>query len=170
MSKSKKILLGTGVVLTLAIVVGGVWYWGAPKELLPIDGEEFLKANPNPSQRQLEQFLKNQEEVYRKDTYGGATPEETLNLFIAALKAGDTDLAARYFLPEKQEEIKRQLKQGLQSGGVEALLESFAAEQRGIQLDDTSYRFRSFSKKLEADFIVDLILNPLNREWKIESL
>ncbi len=34
---------------------------------------------------------------FRNDTYGGKTPEETLKLFVAALKKGDVLLASKYF-------------------------------------------------------------------------
>ena len=33
-----------------------------------------------------------------EDTYGGKTPQETLDLFVAALKAEDVDLASKYFM------------------------------------------------------------------------
>jgi len=33
-----------------------------------------------------------------EDTYGGKTPEETLNLFIEALKKEDLELASKYFV------------------------------------------------------------------------
>jgi hypothetical protein len=36
-------------------------------------------------------------EAQKNDTYGGKTPEETLDLYIAALKAGDIELASKYY-------------------------------------------------------------------------
>ena len=38
------------------------------------------------------------EKAMREDTYGGKTPEETLNMFIDALKKGDIELASKYFM------------------------------------------------------------------------
>jgi len=35
-------------------------------------------------------------EAQKNDNYGGKTPEETLDLYIAALKAGDIELASKY--------------------------------------------------------------------------
>ena len=43
-------------------------------------------------------------EPYYNDTYGGATPEETYDLFIQALKNEDTELASKYFVIEKQDD------------------------------------------------------------------
>ncbi|MEQ1666408.1 MAG: hypothetical protein ABL927_13640 [Bdellovibrionales bacterium] len=39
---------------------------------------------------------------YTADVDGGKTPEETLDLFISALKAGDIEKASRYYVLEKQ--------------------------------------------------------------------
>src|SRR3989344_2028803 len=47
--------------------------------------------------------------LYEEDTYGGKTPEETLALFIDALKKGNTDLAAKYVVMEEQEKWKIEL-------------------------------------------------------------
>jgi hypothetical protein len=43
------------------------------------------------------------EKLYRNDKYGGKTPEETFDMFIAALEKGDIELASKYFVLEKQE-------------------------------------------------------------------
>ena len=42
------------------------------------------------------------EKPYREDTYGGKTPEETYDMFLDALRKGDTTLASRYFVVEDQ--------------------------------------------------------------------
>ena len=87
---SKKFLFGFLVILLLALAV---WSWGA-----------YL----NPDVREKRALVKYFEDIqteYENDTYGGATPEETLQLFIAALEAGDTELASKYFLPDEREKI-----------------------------------------------------------------
>ena len=50
-------------------------------------------------------------EPYYKDTYGGKTPEETYYMFIAALKKGDTDLASKYFVVERQDNWAKTLEE-----------------------------------------------------------
>ena len=37
-------------------------------------------------------------EAMAADTYGGQTPQETIDLFVAALRANDANLAAKYFM------------------------------------------------------------------------
>ena len=57
--------------------------------------------------KSAEAFQKAEQELYQKmmaDTYGGKTPQETLELFIAAVEKGDYELASKYFVSEKQEE------------------------------------------------------------------
>ena len=87
------------VVIALVIVVLGtgvlyvVQYW----------------RNKTSPEYQATEYFKDLEKQYVEDTYGGSTPEETLRLFIDALKKGDTDLAARYFLIEDQEQWREDL-------------------------------------------------------------
>lgn len=44
------------------------------------------------------------------DIYGGKTPQETLDMFIAAVEKGDYELASKYFVVERQEEELKSLK------------------------------------------------------------
>ena len=44
------------------------------------------------SEKQMAEIL----ELQKNDNYGGKTPEETLDLYITALKAGDIELASKY--------------------------------------------------------------------------
>lgn len=46
----------------------------------------------------LEEYLK----PYKEDVIGGNTPEETIDLFIDALKKGDYELAVKYFEIQEQ--------------------------------------------------------------------
>lgn len=45
------------------------------------------------------------------DTYGGKTPQETLQMYIAAVEKGDYELASKYFIGDRQqEELKSSVK------------------------------------------------------------
>lgn len=52
---------------------------------------------------QLKRAYDKVEELYYTDNYGGATPEETYDLFIDALKDGDLELASKYFVLGSQD-------------------------------------------------------------------
>jgi len=48
-------------------------------------------------------------EMEKQDNFGGATPQETFDAFVEALKAGDTELASRYFVINDQKNELREL-------------------------------------------------------------
>src|SRR3989338_5949308 len=62
--------------------------------------------------RETELLRIEQERPYLEDTYGGATPKETLDLFIAAVEKEDFDLASKYFVISKQGEWRGKLNNG----------------------------------------------------------
>lgn len=62
-------------------------------------------------QRAVAAAQKKLEELYRNDKYGGKTPEETFDMFIAALEKGDVDLASKYFVLNKQEQWRKTLEE-----------------------------------------------------------
>lgn len=57
--------------------------------------------------RDLERTEREAYERALADTYGGATPQETLRMYIEAVEAGDYELASKYFVEEKREESKK---------------------------------------------------------------
>ncbi len=76
------------VILVLACILAWFGYFSPEAR----ENRE-LQAKVDQTQAALDEF----EEAMRNDTYGGTTPEETLQLFIAALEAEDLDLASKYF-------------------------------------------------------------------------
>src|SRR3990167_1089691 len=71
----------------------------------------------SPEQKAL-RYYADLERQYAEDTYGGKTPEETLRLFIDALKVGDIDLASKYFVVEEREKTKNDLATVQNNGGL----------------------------------------------------
>ena len=112
------------------------------------------------------QMAQEMEDKYREDIYGGDTPEETLQLFIDALKAGDIDLASKYFVIDKQEEKLEELRDGEKSGGIELLLDILAKEKFGKELFEGRYKFTTYEGD-RAEFSFDLIFNSLNFSCKL---
>src|SRR3989344_943247 len=49
-------------------------------------------------------------DIFKNDTYGGKTPEETLKLFIDALRGCEVEKASLYFLPDDNGSRERWLK------------------------------------------------------------
>ena len=94
MDKWKKIFKGwAGVPVLILLALVAIW---SVNSLFPVLRSRFESW-------QVRRAYEKLAEPYYKDTYGGKTPEETYDLFISALKKGDTDLASKYFVIEKQE-------------------------------------------------------------------
>lgn len=55
--------------------------------------------------------------LYKADTFGGATPEETLEKYIQALKKTDVNLASQYFKINYQDKVKADIVKALSDEG-----------------------------------------------------
>src|SRR3989344_7481494 len=116
------------VVLILAILAGLV-IW------LLVNLGPWLKSwQDNRTARSAQEQL---EKAYKNDRYGGATPEETFNLFIGALEKGDTELASRYFVIEKQAAWMKTLA----TYKNQTLLDNFITELKSFSRDQNMFKF-----------------------------
>jgi len=112
------------------------------------------------------------EAQYKNDPYGGATPEETLRLFIEALEKKDYTLASNYFVPEKRKEELNLLPDAVKSGGVAGIVRAY----RTGQVKSTKYageekfEFRLYEPGSTAPFILTIIENPFTNKWLISEL
>ena len=122
------------------------------------------------SKRQYETYMANLDERYKNDNYGSTTPEGTLELFVDALKKEDVDLAAKYFVPEKQKQMEEDLKAGLKSGGVTSLIGDLGKEMIKGNLDESRVRFETVDPDNILEFTFDFRKNKYTDKWKIESL
>lgn len=178
--QGKKYFIG---VLVLAIIISiGVLI---KNQAIEIEFDE--KGNPilpdkhwYESQKQyLEKVVDWQEKLLERqsqDNFGGATPEETLNSFIEALKQGDTELASRYFVFNKQAQMAEELTIGKENGVLELLivdLEKISGGNFYTGRNDM-YEFVVIGENGEWKGIVEfsfiLVKNQQTQVWKIESL
>lgn len=83
--KIATIIAGAVIIFLVAAFYGLSWY-----------GEWSL-------QKDITQIIKQQNLPFLEDMYGGKTPKETLELFIAAVEKGDFTLASKYFMLSEQE-------------------------------------------------------------------
>ena len=142
------------------------------------------KQNPDSSiadQQSLER-VQELETALKNDTVGGKTPEETIQLFLAALKAGDMNQAAQYFAIDTNERSVYYL---TRQQWIDAL--NYKQEKREIApiitfLENAKYNeggssniletasFVSRDKNGNVDHEIFLSLNKYSNVWKIESL
>jgi hypothetical protein len=93
MSKTKKIIL---IVALVAVVIVAGWYGFQKYENWSFWREMKSQADKFTSEQDRLKVLR------EADTHGGKTPQETLEMFIAAVEAGNYELASKYFVVEKQ--------------------------------------------------------------------
>lgn len=165
-SYRKFILIFTIIILAVG---GGYFVWNR-------FFDEGARAN---------RFLNKQLEVYEKaekayveamtaDTYGGKTPQETLDMFVDALKKGDVELASKYFLLDenlsreqwflKISEVKSK---GLLAQLVEAIESAVPDTDDSISENDLKYVLLTNGV---AEATLRMKLNQYAGIWKIESL
>lgn len=140
------VLLGIGVLL----VIQYVRYRNSPEYRAEID-------------------LKNLEKQYAEDPYGGETPEETLRLFIDALKKGDTDLAAKYFVLDKQEQWREDLGKIEEKNILKDMITDLERKKSKYIISGGQVGFDVANEKNEAILSILLGKGP-NERWKILDL
>ena len=148
--------LGAGLVIAvlgLAVVYGLDYY--------------LYRKSP---EYQAQKYFKDLEKRYAEDTYGGATPEETLRLFVDALKKGDIELASRYFVVEKQEEWRKTLATAKENNNLHLYIDEVQKANPGKKISAGKYLFTTVGSDGVAKFVISLVINPTTNRWKIEDL
>ncbi|MSU75415.1 MAG: hypothetical protein EXS55_02800 [Candidatus Magasanikbacteria bacterium] len=96
-----------------------------------------------------------------KDTIGGQTPQETLQLYIDAVEKGDYEMASKYFVIDKQSEelesLKRAPKKNIET--MQDLLKTTLQNGGGYSAPKNEYFF-------DRPISTQLILYPKGN-WKI---
>lgn len=114
------------------------------------------------------------ENAMKNDTYGGKTPQETVNLFVQALKNSDLQLASNYFTL-KSTSTSNEWYKILENAEIKGELNEIilALSSKDFEFNNTISEHSSFifkNEKNEVLLIIDLILNKYSGVWKIESL
>lgn len=95
----KRVVLKTWLRVLLALVAGFLAFFA----ITAFKDWQFRKGLDE-SRQAYDEW---QEDFYQRalaDTVGGKTPQDTLRMYIEAVEKGDYELAAKYFILEKQEE------------------------------------------------------------------
>lgn len=112
----------------------------------------------------FEKIREDREKAIAADAYGGKTPQETLDMFIAAVEKGDYELASKYFVVERQEEQLKEMKE-YEKDNVDFLLGVIKQSRK-------SQGYYSSDKKVftvEKPVYIDFTLYP-NNNWKINEI
>lgn len=173
-NKSKYWKFAVGFLVIIILVGGGYFVWG--RYLSP------QARYTRQTQENYEKYLgwqKNFETAMKNDTYGGKTPEETLKMFIDALRKDDVELASKYFILEtntndsnyltrkKWEDALIKAKNDNRFAELITLLSQ--AKSAGSSIDGY-YGFEVFDESGSLVVDINLQLNKYSSVWKIESL
>lgn len=162
---SKRFVKFLGVFLLIIGIVGGgyqIWYHY-------FSADAKMQANYERYQDRQEQF----DAAMKADTYGGKTPQETLSMFIDALKKGDVDLASKYFLFDKNLSVDK-WKKFLLDIATKGNLSRFASDlekyDEAKKTFDPYYVFLYYNNDGTVGLQINMQLNSGAHIWKIESL
>ena len=158
------------VVLAMIFCLGLFLAWVL---YLSPEAKDFHKEKENI--QKAEETLAKYDEMMRNDTYGGKTPEETLNLFVEALKNDDIELASRYFVLELSDVVNEDWKKVLENAKEEEKLNNILSilSTGNYESGDTVPGYSTLifkNEEGEVILIVDFFLNKYSGVWKIQSL
>jgi hypothetical protein len=167
-----------GFLAIIAVVGSGFFVWN--RYLSP-----QAKINRE-TQANYQKYL-DWEEQYKKamreDTYGGKTPQETLDLFVKALQAEDIELASKYFVLDTNEQPYNAENYLTRKKVVKALVDEKQKDRLQYIADVVSRAIPDLSGSIhdgDYGFVVyeegeilteiNMELNKYSNVWKIESL
>lgn len=160
-----KKIIKTIVIIFIFLLVAGVGYVSGNVTKYNLDVRKVDRA--------VDRFQGSLEEPYKKDIYGGKTPEETWTLYVDALKRGDIDLASKYFAVNRQEEERQELFQIERDEKLEELAKIYSQELKLEQKRSDKAYFYIVRENVAGEKINDSIafyFNPYTKVWKIINL
>jgi len=131
-------LLGAGLMVLLAL---GVLY------VLPFFEPENQMAN---------EIIKREEAMKRAiyaDTYGGNSTEETLDLYIDAIKKRDIDLAIKYYVIPQQDKARESLS-SLTDEQVNNIIKHVSSAKNGTLEIDSEIATFSYIKNVTDGYVI----------------
>ncbi len=116
-----------------------------------------------------DQYLYGLEKPYREDIYGGDTPEETLQMFLDALRKGDIELAAKYIDVDHREKEYEYLKDLKNSNKFNEIVAEYSKLKKDEVLSEDLVTFATY-RNGELFLLVSLERNTFTNKWKISEL
>lgn len=150
-----------GVLLVIVLVVaGGYFIW-----------DRFLRFDPEKYYTELEQKYV---EAMTNDTYGGKTPQETLDMFVEALRAEDVELASKYFALDDNLSREKWI-ESLSDIKNRELLTKMATDIQNEakpfgDANEEKFSYALFNSDGIVEVLITLHFNQYSGVWKIENL
>lgn len=154
---SKLWKFATWFVVVIIVAVAGLWAIGDYEEKRGIKAfEEWAES----TKRSFEEF----EARKAADTYGGATPQETLRMYIEAVEKGDYELASKYFVLDRQEQTKTGF-EGASKENIQKYLDTL----RQALSSEGSYSSKKDTYGIHVPVLIEFKLYPSDI-WKIVEI
>ncbi len=169
-NKNKYWKFVVGFLAIIILFAGGYFVWD--KYLSP--QAKLDRQNQENYEKYLD-WREDFEEAMKNDIYGGKTPEETLKMFIDALKKDDVELASKYFMLRSDGSIDPKWLEGLektkQAGELQEVADLLLKAKPDIKARayDKDFKF-AVRENGELKAYIDLEFNEISGVWKIESL
>src|SRR3989344_5041167 len=165
---SKKFVIA--FLAIIVVVAGGYFIWDRYFSAAG-KARRFLTEQVDTYQRQEKAYI----EAMTADTYGGKTPQETLDLFASALEKGDIELASKYFLLDENLSREKWVTRLNDIKNRKLLTAMISDLQRAVTDPDGSVSENDFGFIIYIDkgivgAHIDMQLNKYTQVWKIESL
>ena len=157
-----------GLLLLAFIILGGVTYYAW-------SWNHYYRHAPERTSRdmvfmwQWKMYADGLRVAYQEDTHGGGTPEETLQLFIDALKSGDIELASKYYIPEKQAAVYGELKGVKLSGNLDFIAQQYSSTTAGKYIEEDRVFSIAITENNKLMFYVRLTKSLATNKWKISA-
>jgi len=170
--KHKKVVL---IIVASLIVLGGLFLYLGGYQVLKEGYKRWHESKQAyEATQKFEQAMKEYNKTLEEDTYGGKTPQETLNMFISALEKGDIDLAAKYFALDENLSRKQWedgLKKAKEEGRIEGIVSLLKqAKDLPRESNPETYQFAVFDKNGMVAHTIYMIFNKHSSVWKMESM
>ena len=167
---SRNFLKFVGAFLVIILTVGGGFFvWD--KYLSP---QAKLNRETQANYQKYLDWEEQYKKAMREDTYGGKAPQETLNMFVVALRAGDVELASKYFMLNTGGKIDEKWINGLKKTKEEGkLLEVTDLLSKALPAGSSMKGYFGFEIRDNAGNLlndINLELNEYSGIWKIRSL
>ncbi|MDP3901442.1 MAG: hypothetical protein Q8Q37_00490 [bacterium] len=159
---NKHIFSFWGILIILVVVIaGGYLIWNKYFEYDPV------RVYQEAEQKYIAAMT--------ADTYGGATPQETLDLFVEALRQEDVELASKYFLLDENTSREKWAAKLLSIKDKDLL--SKMADDIAIRavpdltskISEEDFKFILWDDDGDVGARLDMQFNGLAKIWKIES-
>jgi len=164
--EKKKILITLFVVIFLGIGYQHLYL------VTPIEFKDYgdWLEEKNRSLGEIERYNNALVKAYEEDYDGGKTPEETLSLWVEAIKENDLEKASLYFLVDARTEALKLLKLSKDNGVLPRAIKEIEENGKIIISSDGKGASLDTSIKGDPGFYITFKKNPYTEIWKLEEI